>query len=303
MKVKIGNHKSCLYQWDTGQFVVIDGAEQCNEIHFCNDRSKNALVVKITDQDGKRIANIPNILLQNDGSIYAYLFAKNEDGAETRTSASFPVRGRKKPENYVYTETEKWTYDNIERRLDDLEDIMANGTVKTVNGRTPDADGNVEVDILVVNAERIIGNTVVSHTASEIKAASNDGKAIFLKAGDKVYPYISFDGSGAKFELQSVGIDTDVNGMKESTLCTITYIVGEDATATMTVTIETLATDSKTVVSVNGVSPDKNGNIEVSAMPDDTEQLDMLIEADMLPAVHYNGAVLTDQNGRIILRY
>ena len=164
MKVKIGTHKSCLYQWDTGQFVVIDGAEQCNEIHFCNDRSKNALVVKITEQDGKRIANIPNILLQNDGSIYAYLFARNEDGSETRTSASFPVRGRKKPENYVYTETEKWTYDNIERRLDDLEDSMTHGTVKSVNGLIPDANGNVEIEI----PEGITGSgVVVSETEPE----------------------------------------------------------------------------------------------------------------------------------------
>ena len=164
MKVKIGNHKSCLYQWDTGQFVVIDGVEQCNEIHFCNDRSKNALVVKIADQDGKRIANIPNILLQNDGSIYAYLFARNEDGSETRTSASFPVRGRKKPESYVYTETERWTYDNIERRLDDLEDSMTHGTVKSINGLIPDANGNVEIEI----PEGITGSgVVVSETEPE----------------------------------------------------------------------------------------------------------------------------------------
>lgn len=164
MKVKIGNHKSCLYQWDTGQFVVIDGAEQCNEIHFCNDRSKNALVVKIIEQDGKRIANIPNILLQNDGNIYVYLFIRNEDGSETRTSASFPVRGRKKPENYVYTETEKWTYDNIERRLDDLEDSMTHGTVKSINGLIPDANGNVELEI----PEGITGSgVIVSETEPE----------------------------------------------------------------------------------------------------------------------------------------
>lgn len=36
----------------------------------------------------------------------------------------------------------------------------------------------------------------------------------------------------------------------------------------------------------------------------ETEQLNMLIESDMLPAVHdANGAILTDENGKIILRY
>lgn len=32
-------------------------------------------------------------------------------------------------------------------------------------------------------------------------------------------------------------------------------------------------------------------------------QLEMLIAEDMLPAVHENGAILTDENGNVILRY
>lgn len=39
-------------------------------------------------------------------------------------------------------------------------------------------------------------------------------------------------------------------------------------------------------------------------LPDEAEQLAMLIEADMIPAVHdASGAVMTDENGNIILRY
>lgn len=41
-----------------------------------------------------------------------------------------------------------------------------------------------------------------------------------------------------------------------------------------------------------------------AGMPDEKEQLELLIEADMLPAVtDSNGAILTDENGSIILRY
>lgn len=58
------------------------------------------------------------------------------------------------------------------------------------------------------------------------------------------------------------------------------------------------------VKSVNGVEPDESGNVEIDALPDDAEQISMLAEADMLPAVHdTSGAILTDQNGNIILRY
>lgn len=57
------------------------------------------------------------------------------------------------------------------------------------------------------------------------------------------------------------------------------------------------------VKTVNGVSPDENGNVEVDAFPDDSEQLALLVETDMLPAVHTNGAILTDENGNVILRH
>lgn len=39
-------------------------------------------------------------------------------------------------------------------------------------------------------------------------------------------------------------------------------------------------------------------------MPNEAEQLELLIETDMLPAVQdSNGAILTDENGNIIFRY
>ena len=58
-----------------------------------------------------------------------------------------------------------------------------------------------------------------------------------------------------------------------------------------------------TVKTVNGIKPDKEGNVEIDALPDELEQLAALAETDMLPAVHENGAILTDENGNIILRY
>lgn len=40
------------------------------------------------------------------------------------------------------------------------------------------------------------------------------------------------------------------------------------------------------------------------AFQDDYEQIEMLIQLDMLPAVHnFNGAILTDENGNVVLRY
>lgn len=39
-------------------------------------------------------------------------------------------------------------------------------------------------------------------------------------------------------------------------------------------------------------------------MPNELEQMELLIETDMLPAIHdTDGAILTDENGNVILRY
>lgn len=58
------------------------------------------------------------------------------------------------------------------------------------------------------------------------------------------------------------------------------------------------------VKTVNGEVPDENGNVEIETTPDELEQIALLVELDMLPAIHdASGAILTDENGNIILRY
>lgn len=68
--------------------------------------------------------------------------------------------------------------------------------------------------------------------------------------------------------------------------------------------IKSIEENGGAVKTVNGVAPDESGNVEINASPDEAEQLEMLIEADMLLAVHdASGAILTDENGNVILRY
>jgi hypothetical protein len=56
------------------------------------------------------------------------------------------------------------------------------------------------------------------------------------------------------------------------------------------------------IVNDNGVA--KQIAAGAVGAPGNSEQLEMLIEADMLPAVYdVNGPILTDEAGNIILRY
>ena len=121
MNVKIDGNRSFFYQWDTGQRLIVECSDQCSEVHFSFKDDNLALVSPIKEIEGQRMATVPNILLQKEGTLYAYLFLRNEDGSETRRSISITVLSRPKPESYVYTETEILNYSYLDERLKDLE--------------------------------------------------------------------------------------------------------------------------------------------------------------------------------------
>ena len=121
MELKIEDNKRVFYQWDTGHKLVAENADGCTEVHFCRSGEETALVCPIREEGDKRVADVPNILLQEAGEIHAYLFRRMEDGSETVCSFSFGVNGRPKPEGYVYTETQVLDYGYLARRLEKLE--------------------------------------------------------------------------------------------------------------------------------------------------------------------------------------
>lgn len=137
--------RPALYQWDVNRRVVVNC--DCQEVHFSNSLDGEALVVETYTEDGTRYANIPNILLQSalPLNVYAYVC-----GGEryTQRAALLEVNPRSKPADYVYTETEVKNYEALEARIKKLEENAGGGTVKSVNGKTPDENGNVEISTL-----------------------------------------------------------------------------------------------------------------------------------------------------------
>lgn len=121
MNLKIGGKRNAFYQWDTGQYFVIEGAENCTEVHICHKESQNAIVCEIKEEDGQHVVYVPNILLQSDLQITAYLFYREDDGSQTQFSKSFMVNKRPKPEDYVYTETEVLNYQTLINRIEQIE--------------------------------------------------------------------------------------------------------------------------------------------------------------------------------------
>lgn len=137
MNLKTETGQNGFYQWDTNQVLIVENADACQEVHFGRYKDPTALVCSIREADGQRVVDVPNILLQSDKPITAYLFSHVGDGALTRYAESILVRSRPRPENYVYTETEVLSYEALEQRITDLEE---NGGTQGDPG-TPGADG------------------------------------------------------------------------------------------------------------------------------------------------------------------
>lgn len=349
--LRLSDNAKHFYQWDTGRKLVVND-DECTQVHFVNEYTELALTCQIFDQDGLRVVNVPNILLQVAKPITVYLNLIDEDGRLTSYSEILPVVPRKKPEDYIYTETEVLNYSSLVSRIDQIEqngvsdEQIATAVEKYLDenpvqvGATKEeaeqiqqnktdienlskdklnvsalpeavndalvqakASGEFDSDILVVTVESPIGNTVASHTASEIKAASNEGKAVFLKADCKVYPCVSLSGSSAKFELKTIKNGTGANGRKESTLITITYTVGEDATATMVMTMEPIETDPSAIVPGGGTVTDEQIAEAVEAYlkdnPITSGGLDATIDGETL--VFAESSTATIENETLIL--
>lgn len=111
-----------LWQWDSDRKVVISDAT-VSEVHFCNKTDECSLVVEVYEEEGQRLANIPNILLQTDWPIHVYAYCG--DGY-TRTGITFKVNRRSRPASYVYTETEIKRWEKLEEEIKaDMEALEA----------------------------------------------------------------------------------------------------------------------------------------------------------------------------------
>lgn len=105
--------RSCLYQWDVDQRLEVVN-DDVREVHFVNAVASPALVCEVYEEDGRRYANIPNILLQQFWPIQAYGCCESR----VRDVETFKVIRREKPADYIYTETELKTYGSLEERIE-----------------------------------------------------------------------------------------------------------------------------------------------------------------------------------------
>lgn len=130
---RIYDGREHFYQWDLNRKLIVEDAG-VKEVHFCNRTDNCSLVCETYVEGDFTLVNVPNILLQTDWKIRVYAY----DGAYTKHDECYEVKGRSKPADYVYTETEVLDYKDLEERIKVLEENGGGGTgaVASVNGKT-----------------------------------------------------------------------------------------------------------------------------------------------------------------------
>lgn len=118
--MQIFNGRTSFFQWDLNQKLIISDTVH-NEVHFAHEGDENALVVRVREESGQRVVDVPNILLQTADKIVAYMYGDNETESHTHFYKKFSVKKRPKPDDYVYTETETISFSKIQNEVDDLE--------------------------------------------------------------------------------------------------------------------------------------------------------------------------------------
>ena len=149
------------WQWDSNQQLIVDD-DTVFEVHFSNRSDTVALVCEIKEVDGIRVVDVPNILLQRDWPLHVYAFAQDY----TEYEKTFEVKGRDKPADYVYTETEVKSFDELEKKVDNhIADVSNphNVTAEQINTYTKqEIDEKTKVTDVQINNTSIVSNGVAT---------------------------------------------------------------------------------------------------------------------------------------------
>ena len=120
---KIYDGRTNFWQWDTKQkLIVLD--DRITEVRFSNrnmEHSKRRIVY--TDNNGVRICNVPDLLLQLPKNLIAYACIKNEDGScSTVKAVRFAVCRQPIPTDYICEQDA--VVEDILLRIELLENLL-----------------------------------------------------------------------------------------------------------------------------------------------------------------------------------
>lgn len=90
-------HGENFYQWDRGRVLIVHDPD-IDEVHFENKAVTEAIERAVYENEGLRLVDVPDDLLQCACNLTAYAYKCAGNGREfTRTGEEFRVIARKRP--------------------------------------------------------------------------------------------------------------------------------------------------------------------------------------------------------------
>ena len=132
---KIQDGRKYFYQWDIDRKLIVEDGS-INQVHFCNRTDECSLVCEVYDEDGIRLVNVPNVLLQDIWRINVYGYDVNY----TKHNEWFDVYPRTKPSDYVYTETETLNYNTLLDRINEIDESIEETVDRWLEENPPEVD-------------------------------------------------------------------------------------------------------------------------------------------------------------------
>lgn len=163
---KIYDGREHFWQWDLNQKLIVEDPT-INEVHFSNRADEDSLPVEVYEENGLRVANVPNILLQEDLKIKAYAYSVDH----TKHEDWFYVTTKSKPADYVYTETEVKDYNSLLDKMNgkvDKSDILTEVITDEVYTDTQFYNANAVNSVISLLGEEFVTNNTFNTTIQEV---------------------------------------------------------------------------------------------------------------------------------------
>lgn len=122
----LSNGRTSAYQWDYGLKVNTTDAVG-TVVRFANEHGSRAIPVEAVEEGLNKVYHIPDILLTTGRAIVMYHLGGDGDTSVYTTTEDFlPVYEAPKPDDYIFTEEEIRTWQELDERLTEAEgDIVA----------------------------------------------------------------------------------------------------------------------------------------------------------------------------------
>ena len=168
---EILNGRGSFWQWDLNQKLVVQDLPNCAEVHFSNGNSDYALVTLVKTVDGKKVCDVPNVVLQKAGYVNVFAYVIDAEEKYTEYKAAILVLARSKPEDYIYTETEILNYNTLSEKIGDislLETDAKENLVDAVNEIAKKAASGADLSLGITGA--------VAGQIATVEAVDDQGK-------------------------------------------------------------------------------------------------------------------------------